>query len=186
MALSVETYEKVLYTAIETYPELNFGRQVRYSDDRKGQPPGPFITIVPISNVQVGITQRRYVNQEDPDIDVIEQLVYPSELGFSISFYGENARGELGLFIVNLSADADVQDFFSLEGMAYQRNGGVRDLSGSFGGKLEQRAQVDVFFSASIMPDAKIIKTIQEVEATGTLVNSGGQIVDEINLDITT
>lgn len=184
-ALSVENHEKTLYTAFKNFPELNFGRQVDYGYARRAETKTPYILIYPITWVPIGMPQADYLDQMLPDLDMIEQLNIPSEISFSVVFGGGNARGQLGLCLVNLHKNSDIIDHLLVNGMALQRDSGGADNTGQIGAQNEQRAQTDLFFLVSIAPEERIIPSIQEVKGAGGIFDpEGGKIEVKIEAKI--
>ena len=161
MAATLAEYEKVIYNLVESLT----ARPVRYANERRGQPgPGAsYVTVLMLAEVKAGLQYVRYFNRiTDPELDLDTQMVRPTELTASIQFIGGNARGELSVLLANMSG-YDPVNLLASEGIGYLRDSGIRDITEDIGGEREQRAQVDITFSANILPDRTITPSIQEV-----------------------
>lgn len=182
--LDITAYEELLHTAFSTHTVLNFGRPVRYSNERKGQPGVKYLTVQAITSRQIGAVQQRFTNQEGTD-DLLEQKLMPVEITFDVQFRAGNARGELSLAIISAGSDIELQKFFLDGGMSFSRTSDIRDITEAVGGQMEQAGQVDMIFSAFIMPDEIVTPAIRSVALEGELKNQKDEAILTINPVIT-
>lgn len=156
-------------------------RPIRYANERKEQPKGPFVIMKFIGDRAIARQSKHYFEEGNL---LQELIVTPTEITFSFQFIGGNARGELSTFL-QIFWSEDSMNLFKAKNISYIKNSSIIDISEDIG-DMEQRASADVTFYANvILARQTLIGAIDEVDYTGEFRDSSGNLVEEIETKVT-
>ena len=143
--------------------ESNYAIMAKQKDAPR--PLGDYASVDMINDQGVGIEQHTYTDQDDPDVDIVEDIAGVREIMMSIDFYRDNAIDNARLVRTGFIRES-IQVLFRAAGLGLATRSEVREISEPLENGWEERAQFDIVLNA-VGTDSDLIRSILSVDIAG-------------------